>query len=258
MAKGTKNLEAYLKVMQASQLRHVFSAQDLALAKRLAEEAIALDPKYAMAYSVLGSILSSEAYIGQHKNAKTVLAKAKKYSEKAVALDDSLGYAHSTLSWTLIMNRAYERAISEAQRGIELEPGSAQANHNLGMCLGFTDHYEQSIPWLKKALRLTPVPRPTTLTMLGFTYRMLGRYQDSITVLTELTQREPDSLVGRLSLAATYMLAGKEPEARAEVAEVLRINPNFSLKQFADSNPTKNRTHLMDNWINPLRKAGLK
>jgi TolB-like protein len=41
-AKGTKNLEAYLKVMQASQLRFVFNAQDLALAKRLVEEAIAL------------------------------------------------------------------------------------------------------------------------------------------------------------------------------------------------------------------------
>src|ERR1035437_8841258 len=71
-AKGTKNLEAYLKVMQATQLRQVFNAPNLAMAKRLAEEAIALDPNYAMAYSVLGSALSSEVSIGQHKNTKEV------------------------------------------------------------------------------------------------------------------------------------------------------------------------------------------
>ena len=74
----------------------------------------------------------------------------------------------------------------------------------------------------------------------------------------EVTQREPDYLPAHLGLAATYMLAGNEPEARAEVAEVLRINLNFSLERFADSTPTKNRTDLMDNWIKPLRKAGLK
>jgi hypothetical protein len=54
------------------------------------------------------------------------------------------------------------------------------------------------------------------------------------------------------------MLAGKEPAARAEAAEVLRINPNFSLEQLANSFPLKNRTDLMDRYIEPLRRAGLK
>lgn len=257
-AKGTKNLEAYLKVMQATQLRQVFNAPNLAMAKRLAEEAIALDPNYPMAYSVLGSALSSEVSIGQHKDTNAVLAKAKKYSEKAIALDDSLGFAHSILSWTLIMNREYDRAISEAQRGLDLEPGSAQANHNLGMCLSYSGQYELAVPWLKKALLLSPVPKPTTLGSLGLTYRNLGQYQESIAAFKDATQREPDYLPGHLGLAATYILAGKEPEARAEAAEVLRINPNFSLEQYANSHPMKNRTDLLDRYIEPLHKSGLK
>jgi adenylate cyclase len=257
-AKGTKNLEAYLKVMQATQLRQVFNAPNLAMAKRLAEEAIALDPMYALAYSVLGSALSSEVFIGQHKDTKEVLAKARNYSEKAIALDDSLGFAHSTLSWTLLMNREYDRAISEAQRGLDLEPGSAQANHNLGMCLSYCGQYEQSIPLLKRALLLSPVPKPSTLGTLGNVYRMLGQYHEAIAAYKEVTQHEPDYLPGHLGLAATYILAGKESEARAEAAEAIRINPNFSLKQFANSHPMKNRTDLMDRYIGPLRKAGLK
>jgi hypothetical protein len=87
---------------------------------------------------------------------------------------------------------------------------------------------------------------------------MLGRYEESIATLSELTQREPDTLLGHIEMTASLMMAGKESEARAEAAEVLRINPNFSLEQYANSNPTKNRTDFMERVIEPLRKAGLK
>jgi tetratricopeptide (TPR) repeat protein len=258
MAKGTKNLEAYLKVMQANQLRYVYNAQNLAMAKKLSEEAIALDPKYAMAYSVLGASLVSEVMLGQYKDPKEVLEKAKKYGEKGVAPDDSLSYAHSALSWILTMNRDYDRAISEAQRAVDLEPGSAQANHTLGVALYFDGQYEQSIPLIKTALRLSPIPFSMSLSQLGCSYRNLGRYEEAITVLKELVQREPDSLQGHSNLASAYMLAGREAEARAEAAEVLRINPNFSLEQLAKSGALRNRADYIKYHIEPLRKAGLK
>jgi adenylate cyclase len=257
-AKGTKSLDAYLKVIRAAELRSAYNPQNLAMGKRLAEEAIALDPKYAMAYSVIGTILSSQAFTGQYKDPKEVLAKARAYGEKAIALDDSLGYAHSALSWTLIMSRDYDRAISEAQRGLDLEPGSAQANHMLGICFSYSGQYEQSIPLLKNALRLSPVPNAMTLVQLAASYRLLGRYQESIAVSKELVQREPDQLGVHLGLATTYILVGREPEARVEAAEVIRISPNFSLEQFASSHPLKNRNDLQKLYIEPLREAGLK
>jgi adenylate cyclase len=257
-AKDTKNLDAYLKAMQASQLRWVINKQNLAMAKKLAEEAIALDPKYAWPYAVIAQAFCSEVLIGQYKNPREALAKAKKYGERAVALDDSSGYAHSALSLALVMNREYDRAISEAQRAVDLEPGSAHAMFHLGACLSWAGQYEQSLPLLKRSLRLSPVPIPMCVTQLAFSYRMLGQYQESIVLLKELTQREPDALIGRFGLAASYMLAGKEAEARAEAAEVLRINPNFSLEQYANSHPMKDRTLLRDRLIEPLRKAGLK
>jgi tetratricopeptide (TPR) repeat protein len=103
-----------------------------------------------------------------------------------------------------------------------------------------------------------PIPSTVCLANLGFSYRMLGRYEESIASLKQLIQREPDSMSGHLHLAATYVLAGKEAEARVGAAEILRINPNFSLEQFAKTTPMKNQTDLMDRWIEPLRKAGLK
>jgi adenylate cyclase len=256
MAKGTNNLEAYLKVMQANQLRQ--ARQNLTTSKRLAEEAIALDPKYALAYAVLSLALANEVGLGQYKEPREVLEKARKLAQKAVTLDDSLAYAHIALSSALGGSRDYDRAASEAQRAIDLEPGLAQGYYQLGKCLYDSGQYEQSVPLLKQALRLSPVPYPPHLIQLASSYRMLGRYEEAIAVLKDPTQREPDMLPGHLQLAAAYMLAGREPEARAEAAEVLRISPNFSLERYANSNPLKNRTDLMQLVIEPLRKAGLK
>jgi uncharacterized protein HemY len=57
-------------------------------------------------------------------------------------------------------------------------------------------------------------------------------------------------------LAATYSTLNRNEEARKAVEEILRINPDFSLKYFANTLPYKNREKL-DNFINVLRRAGL-
>jgi len=257
-AKGTKNLEAYLKVMQATQLRSALTKENMARSRKLSEEAIALDPGYAMAYSSAAGALANEVYLGAYKNTKEALERATKLAEKGVALDDSLALAHGVLSWVCIMSRDFDRGVAEAERAVAMEPGSGLSYTTLGLSLNYAGRYEEAIPALKNAIRLMPIPSAVCLNNLGFSYRMLGRYEESIASLKQLIQREPDSMSGHLHLAATYVLAGKEAEARVEAAEILRINPNFSLEQFAKTTPMKNQTDLMDRWIEPLRKAGLK
>lgn len=66
---------------------------------------------------------------------------------------------------------------------------------------------------------------------------MVGQYDKSIIVLQELVERQPKAFQGHLHLAATYMMAGNEAKAREEAAEVLRIDPNFSLDRFARTTP---------------------
>ena len=60
-------------------------------------------------------------------------------------------------------------------------------------------------------------------------------------------------MFAHLGLAGTYSLMGREKEARLEAAEVLRINPKFSLDDFAKIVPKD-----QSEFINALRKAGLK
>jgi hypothetical protein len=58
-------------------------------------------------------------------------------------------------------------------------------------------------------------------------------------------------------LAGIYIMMGREEEARAEAAEVLKINPKFSLEFWEKALPYKDRS-VADNLVRVLRKAGLK
>ncbi len=109
----------------------------------------------------------------------------------------------------------------------------------------------------KKAIRLNPFPPNWYYQQLGATYFMTGQYEDAITVCKKAVQYKPNNLFTHIALAMTYTLCGQEEEARAEAAEVLRINPKFSLERYAKTLPYKNQADV-GFQIDALRKAGLK
>jgi len=75
--------------------------------------------------------------------------------------------------------------------------------------------------------------------------------------LKQYLNRYPNILNGHLILAAIYSELGKEAESRAEVTEVLRLNPKFSLEVHKERVPIKDPA-VLERHIAALRKAGLK
>ena len=129
--KGTKNIEAYLKLLQAEAILQTMNRADQAQAKRLAEEAVALDPEYARAYTVIAAAIGNEVLMGVHENPREALERALALAEKAVKLDDSEEQAHRALGFIAIqLNRDYEKGIAEAERAVELAPNSVMAQYH--------------------------------------------------------------------------------------------------------------------------------
>jgi adenylate cyclase len=85
----------------------------------------------------------------------------------------------------------------------------------------------------------------------------LGQVEEAISEYKKALHRTPDSTMPHLGLAATYSMMGREKEALNEAAEVLRIDPKFSLEHYAKQLLFKNQSDL-DRQIEALRKAGLK
>ena len=254
-AKGTDNLKAYLKFMQAREYICEFNIESIALAKQLAEEAIALDPEYGSTYRLLGITHWHDTWIGTSKSPKQSLAKAIELVQKAIELDD--GYAHSVLGFLLLQIRQYDKAVAEAERGVALNPSSADSHAWLGVTLRFSGRYQEAIPEFEKAIHLNPIPPSWYLHNLGSVYFGSGRYEEGIKECEKAVLLEPDSLYARLDLAAVYGFAGRDEESRAEATEVLRMNPKFSLEEFGKRSISRNQEDK-ERYIGALRKAGLK
>ncbi len=149
-AKGTKNLEAYLKYLQASELINQINPESNALAKQLAEEAIALDPEYAWAYYALGRTYTLDVWLGTTKSPKQSIAKAMESLQKAIALDNTFAEAYSRLGFLYSMTRQHDKGIAEAEKAVALNPNSATAHFYLGKTLFFAGRCEESIRNTKK------------------------------------------------------------------------------------------------------------
>jgi len=254
-AEGTKSLEAYLKLMQGREYRYKGNRESNAMARRLAEEAIALDPKYAEAYLLLGATHLYEIYLGTSRP-KESLAKAIELTQKALAMNGSLADARSMLGLLYSWSGRYEEGIAEAERGVELDPNSGQAYYNLAVVLRWAGKSKEAIPAIRKALRLEPIPPDNYIQQMALVYFQTGDCREAIAACEKGLKRQPDHLISRIIMAAVYGSCGRETEARKEATEVLRINPKFTVESFMGNIPYKNPADR-DRVVQGLRKAGL-
>jgi adenylate cyclase len=256
-AKGTKNLDTYLKCMEAvtNYLRQ--TKEGNALGKKLAEEVIALDPKYPRGYVVLAQIYLWDILLGTTESPEKSLAKAKELTEKAIALDNSESTAHGIMGSIYLMSRQHDKAITQVERAISLNPNDASNLIRLGFVLLNAGRPEEAISALKNHRRLNPIPWQHYYLQLVTAYRLSGQYKEAIETGKEALRHVPNNINIYLQLTAAYSLMGREEEARAAAAEVMKINPKFSLEWYAKTIYFKNQNDV-DKTIEALRKAGLK
>ncbi|MBM4278955.1 MAG: hypothetical protein FJ130_13920 [Deltaproteobacteria bacterium] len=253
-SKGTKNLDAHMKVIEARYLSYQTTIEGNIRARQLAEEAIALDPNYASAYRVLALANIIDVWLGLSKDPRESLKQSLELYKKAVTLDNSFAIGYVGLGYTLMMMRQYDEAIAQAERGLELEPNSADVVFGYAFILVYIGG--DSIPFFERAMRLNPKPPNLYLRIYAEALRDAGRYEEAITQLKKAIEREPEDIFSHIFLTAAYSMAGHEKEARAIAAEVFKINPKFSLEQFAKVLPYKDPV-AKERYIDSLRKAGM-
>ena len=172
-------------------------------------------------------------------------------------MNGSLADARSRLGVLYSWSGRYDEGIAEAERGVELDPNSGQANYNLGVVLRWAGKPKEAIPVIQKALRLEPIPPDNYVQQLALVYFQTGDCKEAIAACEKGLKRQPDHLVSRVIMAAVYGSCGREKEARKEATEVLRINPKFTVESFMRNIPYKNPSDR-DRVAQGLRKAGLQ
>jgi adenylate cyclase len=253
----TTNLRAYEKFLKGK--AHIFNrtAEDTLVARRLAPEAIALDPKYGGAYVLLGFTHLNDVWFRTTKDRAKSLQTAEQLAQKAIDVSGQDADIHRLFSMVFLLRNQHEKALVEAQRAIELSHNSAEDHFWLGVVLRFAGRFDEAILSLKKAIRLNPRAPIMYLNNLAYAYAFSEQYEKAIPLWNRAVERNPDYLFAYAGLTYAYQMSGNETKAREAAAEVLRIKPNYSVARAAGkANPFKD-ADLKRRFIDAQRKAGL-
>jgi adenylate cyclase len=172
-------------------------------------------------------------------------------------VDNSLWAAHLVLGYAYLYEKQYDQALAEMERAVTLDPRLAENHAGLAVVLSCKGRSEEALLAAEQALGLKPSYADGQFFPVGWAYANEGRLEESIPLFRQYLRRYPNTLGVHLLLAAVYGKLGEAAEARAEAAEVLRLNPQFSLEVERQRVPIKDPAAL-ERYLAALRKAGLK
>ncbi len=224
-------------------------------AKRHLEQAIAIDPNYAIAFAHLAWIDAIAAGISEPEEKEAVIARAMEWCDKAEALDPTLAITQVAKGIIHLAHGEHDSAIAAARRGVELEDGS-WGYALLSRFLKDAGKTEEALRAITRAIHLTPTMLPPYLWFLGDIYRLMGRKDDALRTFRQLSECAPDSWQAPLFLAVLYQADNRTGEARDQIDSLLRVAPNFSVQRFLGfasySDPS-----ITEKMAQQLREAGL-
>ena len=222
-------------------------------ATRLFEQAIELDPGYALAHALL-AVMFCRRWHDDLRSPDSVLEKAYVLARRAVELDDGESTCHAILGHLSLLQRHYDLAVQYTRRAVEINPNNQWNAADLGSCLVYTGESEQALTWFAKAREIDPYfDVPWCWRAAGLACMNLGRYADALLRLRHARGR----LYSNVALtAACHARLGEMDCARASVATCLSIRPDFSIAQFMSREPFKNPADA-EQIASSLRLAGL-
>jgi serine/threonine protein kinase/cytochrome c-type biogenesis protein CcmH/NrfG len=246
----TRDMAAYEHYVRGRRQMYEMQGKSLAAAIRHFEEAIRLDPDYALAYSALGT---SHALQFIRTSNPEDTRRATEYLERAIELDPELGEPYPWLANIRLRKNDLAGCLAAGRKGVELQPDLAHAHYFYGGTFYMVpeiqeDGLRKAIDHLVEATRLEPRLHAPWL-VLGAALMFAGSHTDAIRVLNEAVRREVEAdllypFVGaRTLLAIAHTRAGSWEAAREWHLE--------SLKSL------RNTDHVYTSYFETLSACGL-
>jgi serine/threonine protein kinase/tetratricopeptide (TPR) repeat protein len=252
--RGTENPAAFEAYLRGRYHLNTFTEEGFAKAITSFQQAVSLDPHYALAYAGMADYYNWLAVWGVlpphdcYRNASAAATKAieldSELSEayaalgfavlvgdfdwargeaacrRALELNPHNAQAHVWYSLQLTMEGRFEEGLAQAERGIELDPLTPFNHHNLGWCLYFARRYEESAAQYRRVTAAHPL---YALAHYGFswTLRYLGEHEESISESRRSVELSTKSSLVLLQQAQALAAAGLREDAETILAELL-------------------------------------
>lgn len=230
---------------------------DLYETRRLLEHAISIDPEYAILHADLAATFTTAWVNPLDKDhlSDEILEKAYQAATKAIQLAPQLPQGYAELGNVLVKRGQHEAGVAAFMTAQQLNPNST--DWRLAGALVFVGKPKEAIRVSDAHTRLDPFCSPFARAWRGRAFYMMRRYSDAIMPLEECSARAPAFRGAHLWLAATYAQLGRHKEARTAAAEVLRIDPAWTIQGTGRRVNMFKHPKDAQHFFNGLRKAGL-
>jgi DNA-binding winged helix-turn-helix (wHTH) protein/TolB-like protein len=227
----TENTEAYQAYLRG---RYFWAKSRPDMLKRAIEyfqQAITIDPDYALAYSGLADSYSGlgNARVGV-KAPSEVMPPAKAAALKALELDDALAEAHASLA-TILMRYDLDWSSSEKEfkRAIELNPTDARMHQWYASLLSAKGRHDEAIAEIERAKELDPVSVVIN-SISGMLLFHARRYDEALTAFSKTLEMDPTYGHARGYLGVVYEQKKMFPQALEALKQNAELNPETSLQ----------------------------
>jgi adenylate cyclase len=210
----------------------------------LFEQALTLDPANADALAGAASVNAGAFANGWSDRSGDLYARAMQQTDQALLLNPDQAVAHHIKALLIMFKAKPDDAgsateiISEAEASLRADPSFASAYLPRAIGEGLLGHHEQSISYLKQAMRISP--RDSNLGVwhmqIGRELLALRRYDAAIEEGLKAIDSGYHTVLSYTALAAFYAAVDKVPEANAALAEAMKLNPKLSLAWFRAHN----------------------
>jgi adenylate cyclase len=250
------NLEAFDCFLRGRELFSRLTRETNRDAQPLLRRAIELAPGYTPALAFLAGALVVDYVNGWSAAPAETLAEAEKTARRAIGLNEQSPHALWALCVVFSYTRRYDEALSTSERAISFNPNFATAHITFGTVLHHLGRNEEALARYERGTALDPFYNDIWLYFKAQANYQLGRYPEAVALLKRRIERNPETDVSRVLLAAAYGRMGQFEEAREAWREALRVNPAYSLEHRRKVLPYKNPENF-ERVVEGLRKAGL-
>jgi TolB-like protein/DNA-binding SARP family transcriptional activator len=225
----TLSLAAYELFEKGVHHRNLESRQDTIRARRLFQRAIALDPGYARALANLGLTYLDDIWGGWTDDRQAWLRKAEEMARRATEIDASEPTGYMVLGLVHLLAARHDQAIPLLEKAKALNPNDDHTLHALGYVLFYSGaSVARGISLLLDVKRRNPHYPEVILRDLAQAYVFARRPEEALAALNQVARRHRPSYW--LFKAASHMQLGELAEAKAAVAEGLRLDPDLTLE----------------------------
>ncbi len=253
---ATTSIEAYDFALRAREMKLRATREGNAEAIALYERSIELDPGFITAHGELAIALFT-AYVNRWtKDPEATLETGHRMASRAIELDPTDPRGHRALAIGLMWKRDLDGALAAIERATVLGPNYAEAHAGRGHILSYASRPAEAIESLERSMRLDPQYPRIWLHFLAHAHFVQENYEKAVSLLERRIRLQPETDISRVLLASCYGHLGLATDAANQWAEVLRINPDYSVEQRARVLPYKNPADW-DRFVDGLRKAGV-